>query len=281
MNARKSIAADVLYPKDQVQLKKALDDCFTHGEGPGKLATENSGTVAAVIVPHDSLERSGPIATHAYGRISGMEFDTVVLIGPDQNKTGDKFSIYPEGKWETPLGEIEVDSDLCKQIASNFPDAKLDSTPHEKETSIEVQLPFLQTVLKNKFRIVPILVSVHDSAPNVALGKVLANIAKERKILIVGISNLTSDLVYAQSLQRDALIYDRIIKPSATDIAKLHTLITERKILISGFGPIAVAFTAAQQIGAKKSEATKHSTSGNTTGDYSTVSGYCAVAFTK
>lgn len=280
-NIRKAISAGNLYPSEPASLKKAIENSFLHAEGPGKLPDQKSaGHVLGLVVPHDMITNSGPVAAHAYSRVFGLDdFDTVVLLGPDQKNTASEVTIYPNGVWETPLGQIEVDEEVCKKIANDFPKAKLDTNPHMSETSLEVQLPFLQYVFKHTFKIVPICVPQLDVSVYVELGKVIAKVAKERKILVIGVSNLVKNSVYAQALQRDAIVFDRIAKPVYADMAKLYNTMQEKKIAISGYGPVTAVVTVVQQLGTKKTEAVKYTTSGQTTGDYSSVVGYCAMAF--
>ncbi len=282
-NIRKAIAAGELYPSDQIQLRKAIEDCFYHSEGPGKLPeSKMGGSLCGIVVPHDQLARFGPIAAHAYHRIAGMdEFDSVVLVGPCQKNVTDTFSIYPSGTWETPLGQVEVDEETCRKIADDFPKARLDPEPHLKESSIEVQIPFLQYVLKRPFKIVPICVSQQDVHSCIEFGKAISKVVMERRALVVGISNLTQNQIYAQALQKDAIVFDRLTKPAVTDMIKLHERMKEKKVQVSGYGPLTIVLTVAKQMGASKTESAKYGTSGQTIGDYSSVVGYCAMAYVK
>jgi AmmeMemoRadiSam system protein B len=282
-NVRKAIATGQSYPSDQIQLRKALEDCFHHSEGPGELfQSKMVGSICGVIVPHDQITRSGPIAAHAYHRIAGKdEFDSVLLVGPCQKNVIDAFSIFPSGIWETPLGQVEVDEQTCKKIADDFPKARLDPEPFLNESAIEVQIPFLQYVLKRPFKIVPICISHDDVHSCIEFGKAISKLVIERRALVVGISNLTENQIYAQTLQKDAIVYERLTKPAATDMIKLYELMKEKKMEVSGYGPLTIVLTVAKHLGANKIEGAKYGTSGQITGDYSSVGGYCAMVYVK
>lgn len=278
---RKAIATGELYPYDPLELEKIIKNCFIHSEGPGKLPDYvPSGPISCIIVPHGQISHFGPIAAHSYSRIVGTEIDSVILVGPCQ-KNRQVFSIYPNGYWETPLGSVEVDNEICTKIAADLSEAKLDAEPHLQESSIEVQIPFLQHVLKNKFKIVPICTSQYEPELCDGLSKAISKVTMERRVLVVGISNLTQNQIYAQALRKDALVFDRLAKPITTDMTKLHELMKQKDIQVSGYGPLAVLIGVAKELTANKVEVIKYGTSGQTTGDYSSVTGYCTFAYAR
>lgn len=280
-NIRKSISAGELYPSNPRELGKTIEDCFSNSEGPGKLPEFNSkAPVCCIIVPYGKLSHFGPIAAHAYSRIAGTDIDSVVLLGPCQ-KSNQLFSIYPKGYWETPLGQVEVDEELCNKIASEFSEAKLDPAPHVKESSIEVQIPFLQFVLKNKFKIVPICIEQYEPELCIKLSKIISKIAVEKRVLVLGISNLTENQIYAQTIRKDGLVFDRLAKPISVDMIKLYELMKEKDVQVSGYGSLAVLIGITKELAANKVEIAKYSTSGQTTGDYSSVTGYFSMVYAK
>lgn len=281
-NVRKTISAGESYPSDPLELEKTIEYCFSHSEGPGKLADFNPKvSVCCIIVPHGQISHFGPIAAHAYNRIAGTDIDSVVLLGPCQKKGNQLFSIYPNGYWETPLGQVEVDEEFCNKIANEFSEAKLDPEPHLKENSIEVQIPFLQFVLKNRFKIVPICVEQYEPESCIKLSKIISKLAMEKKVLIIGISNLTQNQIYAQAIRKDALVFDRLSKPITVDMTKLYELVKEKEVQVSGYGPLAVLIGITKELVANKVEIAKYSTSGQTTGDYSSVIGYFTMVYAK
>ncbi len=281
-NIRTAISSGELYPSDPLELRRTIEYCFSHNEGPGKFPDFNPKVpVCCIIVPHGQISHFGPIAAHAYNRIAGANVDSVILLGPCQKKSNQLFSIYPSGYWKTPLGQIEVDEELCNKIANEFSEAKLDPEPHLKEGSIEVQIPFLQFVLKNKFKIVPICIEQYEPELCVKLSKIISKLTMERKVLIIGISNLTQNQIYAQTIRKDALVFDRLTKPITTDMIKLYELMKEKNVQVSGYGPLAVLIGITKELVADKVEIAKYNTSGQITGDYSSVTGYFSMVYVK
>ena len=80
------------------------------------------------------------------GRLSPVSIfkDTFVIMGPSHTGMGAPFSILTEGTWRTPLGDVEIDTELAKAILANSSHLKEDRIAHLQEHSIEVQLPFIQ-----------------------------------------------------------------------------------------------------------------------------------------
>src|SRR3990172_6365462 len=112
--------------------------------------------VVGLICPHAGFIYSGPVTGATVSRIKFK--DTFIIIGPNPTGAGKPLSIMTEGVWRTPLGEIEIDSELAKKILSLSKYLQEDSLAHEYEHSIEVQLPFLQ-YFKSNIKIIPIILS--------------------------------------------------------------------------------------------------------------------------
>jgi AmmeMemoRadiSam system protein B len=87
---------------------------------------------------------SGPVASHTYYHISESgNLGVFIIAGPNHSGLGSLVATVVDYIWETPLGEIEIDSGLAKAIARNSSYLDIDDIPHESEHSIEVQIPFL------------------------------------------------------------------------------------------------------------------------------------------
>src|ERR1700733_2579827 len=105
------------------------------------------------MVPHAGYIYTGRIAGTVYSKIAIPA--RCILLGPRHFPRGGPLAILTEGTWQTPLGEVLVDSALATQLAHAFPSLREDALAHEAEHSLEVQLPFLQ-MLRPDIRIVPV-----------------------------------------------------------------------------------------------------------------------------
>jgi len=125
---------------------------------PVALVTSKPERPRAVIVPHAGYVYSGPIAASAYCRLElwAGEIQRVLLIGPAHRSPVEGLALSCADAFQSPLGDLPVDRDACAE-ALQLPGAQEHDRAHRSEHSLEVQLPFLQTVLPNA-QILPVLV---------------------------------------------------------------------------------------------------------------------------
>src|ERR1700751_6198225 len=106
------------------------------------------------VVPHAGLLFSRHVAGALF---SSLEIPArLILIGPRHFPRGESLAILSEGSWATPRGEAKIDSALAAELKHEFPRLREDTVAHEKEHSLEVQIPFLQR-LRGDFQFVPIV----------------------------------------------------------------------------------------------------------------------------
>ncbi len=111
-----------------------------------------------MIVPHAGYQYSGQTAAYAYHILKNQKVDVIVMIGPYHESQFPGVSIWTEGVWHTPLGEVPIDETLAKRIQNESEYFRYDPHLHISEHSLEVQLPFIQ-VVGGGAKIVPILIS--------------------------------------------------------------------------------------------------------------------------
>lgn len=172
-NIKEPNVAGQFYPRDKNTLSQQIDG-FIHQAAPEAIP----GNIFCLISPHAGYEFSGPAAAFGYKLIKDKPYKTVVVIGPSHHYSFNGVSVYKEGKFRTPLGDVEIDSEFTHKILN--PQQNIDFIPgaFEKEHSVEVQLPFLQRVLKD-FKIVPIVIGDCGF-------EVLQNLANNLKAAIAG-----------------------------------------------------------------------------------------------
>jgi hypothetical protein len=133
--------------------------------------------VVGLICPHAGYIYSGPVAGAASSRLQLS--DTFIIMGPNHTGLGKPFSIMTSGTWETPLGNVEIDSELAQKLAGNSSYIEEDVNAHLREHSIEVQIPFLQH-FKKDVKIVPIVLSHASGSVYKEIGAEIAEVLGAR-----------------------------------------------------------------------------------------------------
>ena len=131
--------------------------------------------IQAVVVPHAGWVFSGEVAASAFARINpAKRYKRIFLIGPSHQVYLDSISVASGyGFYETPLGKIEIDTQVCNQLAETNPHITFSERAHAREHCLEVQLPFLQYWLKEMPPIVPIIIATDDIEKCIALKQTL------------------------------------------------------------------------------------------------------------
>src|SRR5438132_4932917 len=141
MYIRKSPIAGSWYPGTAPALGAAVDRHLAHADLDNVVL---EGELVAIISPHAGLMYSGPVAAHAYRLLQGRRFDVVVLVGPSHFVGFDGVAIVPAGGFETPFGVAPVDEATAHDIASATHVVREHAAAHQREHSLEMQLPFVQ-----------------------------------------------------------------------------------------------------------------------------------------
>ncbi len=278
MQIRTPAVAGMFYPKETEKLKSLVHDCFLNKYGPGKLPpSNNTKKIYGVICPHAGYIYSGPIAAHSFYAISSNPIELFIIVGPNHWGIGCNIASMKDCNWETPLGIVEINSEAVKELTNISDLIELDFFSHIKEHSLEVQIPILQEVFSNKFKILPI--SMIDQTKNTAveLGKCIAKIVKKNNAMLIGSSDFThyeeNDFAHKQDMA--------LIKPILNlDVEEFYQVLNSKKITACGYGAIATTMVASKELGATKGELLKYATSGDVTGDKSSVVGYGSIIFT-
>jgi len=262
---RTAAVAGQFYPRDQEGLLKAV----------GKLvdATVLKQEARCVVMPHAGYLYSGPVAGKTISHVNVK--DTVLILGPNHTGLGLPYSIISEGAWETPLGEVKIDSVLAKLMLQGSEFIKIDENAHMFEHSIEVELPFLQYFNKD-LSIVPMVISDFNLQYFKSVGEEIARAIKQhaKPTLIVASTDMTHYQPHDIAKNKDAQAIEAILK---LDVEGLRKTIKQLNVSMCGFAPVAVAIYACSALGAKKAELIDYKTSGDITGDYSNVVGYAGI----
>ncbi|NQS99926.1 MAG: AmmeMemoRadiSam system protein B [Candidatus Omnitrophica bacterium] len=262
---RKPQVAGQFYPANASRLKQQLQ----------KLLDRQEDKVAALglVSPHAGYVFSGAVAAGCFSQVELTE--TVVILGPNHTGLGKPFSIMTEGIWQMPLGKVEVDTVLAKRILQGSKYLDSDTQAHAFEHSIEVQLPFLQFFL-TRVKIVPIVLSTADLATYNEIGNAIAKALTETEhmSLIVASSDMSHYEPQQTAKTNDFLAIEAILKLDEEELLKR---VKESNITMCGSGPIACMIHAVKKLGAKSGRLIKYMTSGDVTGDFSSVVGYAGI----
>ncbi|MGQ9629554.1 MAG: AmmeMemoRadiSam system protein B [bacterium] len=261
--------AGTFYPGEREALIREVDGLLR-----GAQRKNVPGNLVALISPHAGYTFSGGVAASAYKQLEGREFEAVILVGPSHRVYFRGCSVYWRGGYETPLGVVEVDSDLARAIVEGGDSIRYVQEAHEGEHSLEVQLPFLQRVLGD-FKIVPIVMGDQSWESCVALSDAISRAALGRKVLLVASSDLSHYHPYDEARRLDGLVIERVRR---CDPKGLSDDLAEGKCEACGGGPIVAVMLAAQNLGANSAEILDYATSGDITGDKRAVVGYMAAA---
>lgn len=280
---RRPHVASQFYEGNAEALRAQITSCFLHPLGPKKIPQINlhshPRSIVGLICPHAGYAYSGPVAASAYYELAADgKPDTVVLLGPNHTSYGSALALMREGIWRTPLGDVQVDSALADAILHETTIVDVDETAHIYEHSIEVQLPFLQFLFGNAFKIVPICYLMQDYDSSVEIGRALAEALDATNTVVIASSDLTH---YEQA--KIATAKDQAALKAITELnAELfYKTVETQNITACGYGPITSLIIYAAGIGLKEAKLLSYHNSGDITGDHSSVVGYAAVDFKR
>jgi len=277
MQIRTPAVAGMFYPNEKKELKKIIKECFLHNFGPGKIPPSNiKKKIFGVICPHAGYGYSGPIACNSFYEISSDLPDLFIIIGPNHWGIGSSVATMIDTKWETPLGEVEVDSEIAEEISKLTDVIEIDNFSHSREHSLEVQIPMLQEIATN-FKIVPIALINQSKEIAIKVGIAVAKIAQKNKVMIIGSSDFTHYESNEFAHEQDSALIEPILE---LDVDRFYDILHKKDISACGYGAIASTMIACKEIGATKGELLKYATSGDISGDKSSVVGYGSIIFT-
>lgn len=279
---RKPAVAGMFYPDDSEELVKTIEDCFLHSFGPGKIpdieSFEGNDYPVNVMVPHAGFQYSGTIAAHSYCELAKNGFPEVfIIIGPNHTGLGSEVSVFNKGEWITPLGNIQVDEEFADTLISFSDFASADFAVHMREHSIEVQLPFLQ-YFSNDFKIVPVVLGSQtiSAANDLAAAILKAGEKLDKSYCVIASSDLSHFNTQERANKVDGFVLEDI---ENMDEFKLLEEIIQYNITMCGYGPVMTTMILSKMCGKNTSEIRAYKTSGDISGDLSSVVGYASGIF--
>ena len=280
---RRPHVASQFYEGDAEALRAQISSCFLHQLGPKKLPQLNFDicprSIVGLICPHAGYMYSGPVAASAFYELAvDGKPDTVVLLGPNHTGYGSALALMREGVWRTPLGDVEIDSGLADKILHETNLLDVNELAHRYEHSIEVQLPFLQFLYGNKFKIVPICFRLQDYASGVEVGMALTEALAATNTVVIASSDMTHYESAKVASAKDQAALKTVIEMESKHF---YQVVETQNITACGFMPITSLITYANGVGVKEAKLLSYHNSGDITGDHTSVVGYAALTFNK
>lgn len=267
MLIRRAAVAGAFYPGNKSTLTNMLEDMYSKASDCPK------GDWIGAIAPHAGYIYSGQVAANTYACLDVP--DTVIILSPNHTGLGEMAAVAPHDYWETPLGMVRVDTEIAKYLVENNEYLTFDEVAHLREHSAEVHVPFLQ--YKNPdVSIVPVTLKgmPFDVTEDIAGTLKRAWEEKGGKLLIIASSDMNHYESQSITNRKDRLALDRIMD---LDPSGLFKVIFQHDVTMCGFIPATILLNMAIMLGANRAELASYMTSGDVSGDYSSVVGYAGV----
>ncbi len=273
---RSSILAGTWYPAKKKELVNIIQRYLSNAKLPAI-----NGNIKAIIVPHAGYIYSGGVAAHSFKAIQGKDIKRVIMIGPSHRGFFSGASVNLQEAYKTPIGMVYVDRDFAKGLIKASDTIHYVPMAHAFEHCLEIELPFLQVVLK-EFKIVPILLGEQDIHVCKELARcilrLLRNDPYSKNTLILASSDLSHYHSYEEAVQMDQIVADHVKNMDPYGLN--HDLLNGR-CEACGKGAIITTLIISRALGANKAMVLKYANSGDVTGDHSRVVGYMAAILLK
>jgi hypothetical protein len=230
--------------------------------------------VIAVIAPHAGHIYSGPVAGYAFAAVRGLDPDLVAVVSPMHQPYYEPLLTTAHDAYSTPLGNIPVDRESLAVLnteLSHVAGFKITPVAKDREHSLEIELPFLQRALDSEFRLLPIMIRSQAIKVAEALGKALAKLLKNRNALLVA----STDLSHFYDAETAKLLDGEMLRCfESFDPMLIFEAEASGRGQACGHAAVAAVLWAAKDLGADAVKVLHYSTSGDVTGDNSSVVGY-------
>ena len=266
------------YPGREGVLRKQLETYFAKAD-----VKPPAGKIRALVAPHAGYDYSGLTASYAYKPLRKGDYERVILLGVNHGiRALHGGAITDADSWETPLGKVNVDRDVCEKLLK---DKLFVSIPVDADTehSLEIQLPFLQERL-GTFKLVPVMVGDVSDDDCRRMGALLKPFIDEQT-LVVASSDFTHygrnygyvpfrDNVEENLRKLDTGAIERI---NDADFKGFRDYVRKTSATICGRNPIGILLNIVPED--MKGELVRYTTSGEMTGDFSLSVSYAAIRF--
>ncbi len=270
-DVRKPVVAGQFYEADAQKLCQDVRRYLANA----KICSEK-GRLIGLSVPHAGYVYSAAVAAEGYKQIQENEFDVVVVMAPSHRAYFKGGSIYPGSAYETPLGQVKINKTISDALLKESAWFVKSYEGHGPEHAVEVQLPFIQTVLP-KAEIVPIVIGAFDWTMCEKMGKALAKAIQGYRVLLVASTDLYHGNSYTECQKSVHATLEAV-----TSMAP-HTLcqgFSAETYQACGAAPLVILQVAALESAPTKAALLQQTNSNDVTGQKGGyVVGYGAVAY--
>jgi AmmeMemoRadiSam system protein B len=272
LDVRPSPIAGTWYEGNSKTLAHTVDEYLNKAQLP-----RLDGEVVGVIAPHAGHVYSGPVAGYAFAAVKGLSPDLIVVLSPFHNFSNHPLLTTAHEAYGTPLGSIEVDKAALAELVTHL-DIPITPVFSDREHSLEIELPFLQRALTGNFKLLPIMIRAQEVGVAQELGHALAKVIKGKNALLVASTDLSHFYDQTTANMLDAEMLKRF---ESFDPESIFEAERTGRAFACGHAAVAAALWAARELGANRVKVLHHATSGDVTGDFTSVVGYGAAAILK
>lgn len=246
-----------------------------------KRSSDPSSEVVAIIAPHAGYFYSGRVAGMAFSAVRDIQPEVVAVLSPMHQPCVAGFMTTGHSAYQTPLGNIPVDAGLVASLADRMLHSHgLNLVPvlHDQEHSLEIELPFLQRIYRHAFTLLPLM--IHELSPDRCrkAGSALFEVLRGHRSLVVISTDLSHYHPQAEAQKLDACILDAILRLDMNGVAAVDANGTG---YACGLGALMTGMHYASLCGCARATLLGYETSAASSGNYSAVVGYGAVALVK
>jgi len=263
------VVAGSFYPADPSILRGFVDRYLK--TAPVK---RFKGHLMGLIAPHAGYKYSGLVAARSFKQLEGRSYKTVVIIAPSHHVPIKGAALLAKDFYRTPLGDVPIAKDKVRTLINKYSWADDDRRPFDVEHSLEVELPFIQAMLKD-FELVPIIVGAHDEKTLSLIADALNEEFSGDDVLFVASSDLSHYKPYEEAVKLDKRTLSYVEKGDPAAFWKAEE---DGKVLACGAAPVYIAMQIWKQRGGGEINVLQYLNSGDTAGDKSGVVGYAAIA---
>jgi MEMO1 family protein len=252
---RPSAIAGSWYPGDPEELRGLIQQWIDKA-APSK----TEGKLLGLVSPHAGYVYSGPTAACGYKLLIGKTYDLVVILSPFHHYAPHPCLVQASAAFETPLGLVPVDQDEIIRFTD-----RIGAMPirHENEHAVEIQLPFLQTVLP-AFQLLPIMIGLGQLDDYDPLIEALADLAKRRNTLFIASSDMHHIDDYDSVVEKDQRVINAL---SGFDPQKIREAFSDPECSVCGRVPIWIVTETCRRLGADRFVPLCQTNSGDVTGE--------------
>ena len=255
------------YPSEPKELARQIAD---YAPAPSAARIVARGCV----VPHAGYMYSGHVAGAVFSLLDIPA--RCILLGPRHYPRGEAMAILSQGSWRTPLGDAAIDAELAAELMQACPGLREDTVAHEREHSLEVQIPFLQRLAPADFRFVPVVLAADRYGVLAELGHAVAKVvaAQSERVLVIASTDMNHYESDALTRAKDEMAIAQILR---LDPRGLYDTVRGEGITMCGYAAATAMLVAMRDLGAEPAELVRYATSGDITGERDEVVGYAGL----